>query len=59
MVVGGPQRDTSDVMSQEDKNSKLEKVIRILKFLLTIDDLELLKSSIESVIDELEEEIDQ
>jgi len=44
-------------MSQEDKKSKLEHLVKILKFLLTIDDLELLKSSIESVIEELEEEI--
>jgi hypothetical protein len=42
-----------------DKNFKLKKIVKILKFLLTIDDEEVTKSSIESIIEMLEEEINQ
>lgn len=37
------------------KNEKLKQVIEILRFILTIDDEEIIKSSIESVIEILEE----
>jgi hypothetical protein len=53
-------RDTSNVMPKppkSQKNSKLKKIVKILKFLLTIEDMEVIKSSIESIIDQLEEEI--
>lgn len=42
-----------------NKNFKLKKIVKILKFLLTIDDEEVTKSSIESIIEMLEEEINQ
>jgi hypothetical protein len=37
------------------QKSKIKKIIKILKFILTIDDMEVIKSSIESVIETLEE----
>lgn len=40
------------------KDLKIKKVIKILKFLLSIDDMEVIKSSMESVVESLEEEID-
>lgn len=43
----------------EDSNNKLQKIIDILKFALTLDDEEVLKLSIESSIELLEEEINQ
>jgi Trp operon repressor len=39
------------------KKQRLQQIVDILKFVLTLDDEELLKSSVESVIDLLEEEI--
>lgn len=36
-------------------NSKLQKIIRVLKVLLIIDDPEIVKFTIESLIEELEE----
>lgn len=42
-----------------NKNLKIKKVVELLKFLLTIDDMEVIKSSIESIIETLEEEISQ
>jgi hypothetical protein len=39
------------------KNIKLRKVVELLKFVLTLDDEEIVKSTIESVIEVLEEEI--
>jgi len=38
-----------------NKNEKIKKIVKILKFLLTIDDMEVIKSSIESIIEQLEE----
>lgn len=37
------------------KNNKIKKAIKLLKFLLTIDDMEVIKVSLESVIDTLQE----
>jgi len=45
--------------TKSSKNTKIKKTIKILKFLLTIDDMEVIKSSIESIIEMLEEEINQ
>jgi hypothetical protein len=40
-----------------DKQAKIKQIIDILKFILTIEDLEIIKSSIESVIEQLQDEI--
>lgn len=39
------------------KINKIKQAIELLKFVLTLDDEEIIKSSIESVIEILEEEI--
>jgi len=38
---------------------KLERVIELLKFALSLDDEEIMKSTVESVIEILQEEIDK
>jgi hypothetical protein len=38
------------------KNDKLKKAISLLRFILTVDDEEVIKSTIESIIEMLEEE---
>lgn len=43
--------------NNDEKNQKLKQVAEILKFVLTVDDEEIVKSTIESVIELLEEEI--
>ena len=43
----------------EDSKIKLQTVVDILKLVLTLDDEEILKTSIESVIELLEEEINK
>lgn len=62
MVPDGPKITIVNVMSK-NKNSgdkhKLEQVVELLKFALSLDDEEIMKSTIESVIEILEEEIDQ
>lgn len=40
-----------------DKNRELKRVIDMLKFILTVDDEEIVKSTIESIIETLEEQI--
>lgn len=61
MGAGGQVLDTaSDAMPKSPKstkNPKLKKIIKILRFLLTIEDMEVIKSSVESIIEQLEEEI--
>ena len=42
----------------DNKNQKLRQVAELLKFVLTLNDEEIIKSTIESVIELLEEEID-
>lgn len=42
---------------KSDTNYKLKQIIELLKFALTLDDEELLKSTVESVIESLEEEM--
>lgn len=39
------------------KNQKLQQIIDLLRFVLTLDDEEIMQSTIESVIELLEEEI--
>lgn len=41
------------------EKQKLRKVADLLKFVLTLDDEEIVKSTIESIIELLEEEIDK
>ena len=40
-----------------DKNIKIKQMVEILKFVLTLDDEEIIKSSIETIVEMLEEEI--
>lgn len=45
-------------MSQKvSRNQKIQKIVDLLKFILTLDDEEIVRSTIESVIELLEEEI--
>ncbi len=41
------------------KNKRLKRIHDLLKFVLTLDDEEIIKSTIESVIELLEEEINK
>ena len=41
----------------EDNKQKLEHIVELLKFALSLDDEEIMKSTVESVIEILEEEI--
>jgi hypothetical protein len=63
MVRDGPKITTANVMknkkSGDGNNHKLEQVIALLKFVLTLDDEEIIKSTVESVVEILEEEIDK
>lgn len=63
MVQGGLKITTVNVMknkkSGEGENHKLEQVIALLKFVITLDDEEIIKSTVESVIEILEEEINK
>lgn len=45
--------------SDKNKKHKLKQVIDLLKFSLSLDDEEIVKSTIESVIEILEEEINK
>lgn len=45
-------------MTKLDRNQTLKKAAELLRFVLTTDDAELIKSIIESVAEMLEEEID-
>ena len=42
-----------------DKNRELQRIVEMLKFLLTIDDEEIIKSTIESIIEMLEDVLSQ
>jgi len=42
---------------KENRNQKLRQITELLKFVLTLDDDEIVKSTIESVVELLEEEI--
>lgn len=63
MVQGGPKIIIVNVMKNnkggDGEHHKLEQVIELLKFALTLDDEEIIKSTVESVIEILEEEIDK
>jgi hypothetical protein len=62
VVLAGLVTNTvSDTMvsknKKTNKNVKFKKMVRILKFINTIDDLVVIQSSIEAIIEMLEEEI--
>lgn len=63
MVAGGPETIIVDkIMPRKSKNNdekkqKLIQILELLKFSLTLDDDEIMKSTIESIIEILEEEI--
>lgn len=58
MGVVGPKTTIANMRNKGDGNKhKLEHVIELLKFALTLDDEEIMKSTVESVIEILEEEI--
>jgi len=42
-----------------ERNQKLQKIVGLLKFILSLDDQEITKSTIESIIELLEEEINK
>ncbi len=41
--------------NDDDDNAKIKQIVEMLKFVLTVEDEEIMKSSIESVIEMLEE----
>lgn len=63
MAQGGLKTTIVNVMKNkkggEGEHHKLEQVVELLKFALTLDDEEIIKSTVESVIEILEEEIDK
>ena len=42
--------------NQSTKSQKLEQIIKLLKFIITLDDMEIIKATIESIVEILEEE---
>lgn len=42
-----------------ERNQKLQKIVGLLKFILSLDDQEITKTTIESIIELLEEEINK
>ncbi len=44
-------------MKNQELKTKLRQIVDLLKFVLTLDDEEIVKSTIESIIEVLEEEI--
>jgi hypothetical protein len=59
MVGAGLKKATVNIMKNKGDNDKhkLEHIIELLKFALSLDDEEIMKSTVESVIEILEEEI--
>jgi hypothetical protein len=59
--VVGPKTTIANVMKNkkggDGNHHKLEQVIELLKFALSLNDEEIIKSTVESVIEILEEEI--
>jgi hypothetical protein len=45
--------------NNSDGRRKLQQIVELLKFTLTLDDEEIVKSTVESVIELLEEEMDK
>ena len=63
MAQVGPKITTTKMTKKPKSNvalkNKLEQMASLLKFVLTLDDEEIIKSTIESVIELLEEEINK
>lgn len=63
LVVVGHETTIVNVMSKKKskdakvEQAKLKQILELLKFALTLDDEEIMKSTIESVVELLEEEI--
>jgi hypothetical protein len=60
--VGGPKITTTNNMTKDDDKResdkyKLQQIVGLLKFALSLEDQEIIKSTVESVVDILEEEI--
>jgi len=47
----------SDTKKNDTRKQRLQRIVDLLKFVLTLEDEELFRSSVESVIDLLEDEI--
>ena len=45
--------------SDDSKKEKLKQILELLQFVLTLDDEEIIRSTIESIIEILQEEIDK
>jgi hypothetical protein len=41
------------------RKQKMKRIVDLLRFVLTLDDEEIIKSTVEAVIEELEEDIDK
>ena len=65
LAVAGPETTIVDKImprkskTNDDRKQKLIQIVELLKFSLTLDDEEIMKSTIESIIELLEEEIDK
>lgn len=59
MVRDGPKTTIANMKNNggDGNRHKIEQVIELLKFALSLDDEEIMKSTVESVIEILEEEI--
>jgi hypothetical protein len=62
-AAAGRLKVTSEIMPKKTKNDtlkqKLQQVVDLLKFALTLNDEEITRSTIESVVESLEEEINK
>ena len=47
----------SKIMPKNDRKFRIRRIIDLLTFVLTLDDDEIIKSTIEAVIEQLEEDI--
>ncbi len=64
MEVAGPETTIANVMTKKSKsdstkNTKLKQVVELLRFVLTLDDEEIVKNTVESIIELLEEEMNK
>lgn len=66
--MAGPEKATHNMRpnqmskkskDKDSKNEKLKRAVQLLKFILTFDDEEIRKSTIEAIIELLEDEIDK
>ena len=58
MVVGQKRGTHNTTMaSKSDKNKKLKQILELLKYSLSLNDEEIIKSTIESVIEILEDDL--